>query len=61
MVLDKIITAVLVEDEATLKTVHYMYEHIVPLPANPAYRPMIYHQDEVRILGKLRIVMQQRG
>jgi len=58
---DKTIAAVLVDDEATLKTVRYLDDHVVLLPANPAYRPMVYRPDEVRILGKLRMVVQQRG
>jgi len=58
---DQTIAAVLVDDEATLKTVRYLDDHVVLLPANPAYRAMIYRPDEVRILGKLRLVVQQRG
>jgi len=60
-VADKTIAAVLVGDEATLKTVRYLDDHIVLMPANPDYRPMIYPPGEVRILGKLRMVVQQRG
>ena len=57
---DKTIAAVLVEDEATLKTVRFFDDHVVLMPANPAYRPMMYRPDEVRILGKLRMVVQHR-
>ncbi|MHB9109523.1 MAG: LexA family protein [Armatimonadota bacterium] len=58
---DRTIAAVLVEDEATLKTVRFFDDHVVLMPANPAHRPMMYRPDEVRILGKLRMVVQQRG
>lgn len=58
---DKAIAAVLVDDEATLKTVRFLDDNIVLMPANATYRPMIYRPDEVRILGKLRMVVQQRG
>ncbi len=58
---DKTIAAVLVDDEATLKTVRFLDDNIVLMPANQAYRPMIYRPDEVRILGKLRMVVQHRG
>jgi len=58
---DKTIAAVLVDDEATLKTVRFLDDNIVLMPANSTYRPMIYRPDEVRILGKLRMVVQQRG
>ncbi|MHB9129711.1 MAG: LexA family protein [Armatimonadota bacterium] len=58
---DKTIAAVLVEDEATLKTVRFLDDNIVLMPANAAFRPMIYRPDEVRILGKLRMVVQHRG
>ena len=57
---DKTIAAVLVDDEATLKTIRYLDDHVVLMPANSAYRPMVYRPDEVRILGKLRMVVQQR-
>ncbi|OPZ83446.1 MAG: LexA repressor [bacterium ADurb.Bin429] len=58
---DKTIAAVLVDDEATLKTVRFLDDTIVLMPANAVYRPMIYRADEVRILGKLRMVVQHRG
>lgn len=58
---DKTIAAVLVEEEATLKTVRFLDDNIVLMPANAAFRPMIYRPDEVRILGKLRMVVQHRG
>lgn len=61
VVSDKTIAAVLVDDEATLKMVRYLDDNVVLMPANPAYRPMIYRPDEVRILGKLRMMVQYRG
>jgi len=58
---DKTIAAVLVDDEATLKTVRFLDDNVVLMPANPTYRPMMYRPEEVRILGKLRMVVQHRG
>ena len=57
---DRTIAAVLVDDEATLKMVRFFNDHVVLMPANQAHRPMMYRPDEVRILGKLRMVVQQR-
>jgi hypothetical protein len=34
--------------------------HVLLVPPNPVYRPMINRPDEVRMLGKLRIVVQHR-
>jgi len=58
---DKTIAAVLVDEEATLKTVRYLDDQVVLIPANATYRAMVYRPDEVRILGKLRMVVQHRG
>lgn len=49
------IAAVLIEDEATLKRVYKHNRQIVLQPANPAYPPMVYTDEEIndiRILGK---------
>lgn len=49
------IAAVLIDDEATLKRVHFFEDHIVLVPENPMYRPFTYWGEEmnnIRILGK---------
>lgn len=48
------IAAVLIEDEATLKRVHFFEDHIVLAPENPTFRPLVYWGEEmnsVRIIG----------
>ncbi len=48
------IAAVLIEDEATLKRVHFFKDHIVLAPENPTFRPLVYWGEEmnsVRIIG----------
>lgn len=48
------IAAVLIEDEATLKRVHFFDDHIVLAPENPTFRPLVYWGEEmnwVLILG----------
>ncbi len=48
------IAAVLIEDEATLKRVHFFEDHVVLAPENPTFRPLVYWGEEmnsVRILG----------
>jgi repressor LexA len=48
------IAAVLIEDEATLKRVHFFDDHIVLAPENPTFRPLVYwgeEMNELRILG----------
>lgn len=39
----------------------FLYDHVVLMPENSVYHPMIYRQEEVQILRKLRMVVQQRG
>lgn len=49
------IAAVLVDDEATLKRVHFYPDHVVLEPENPQYRPLSFwgsDMDKIRILGK---------
>ena len=48
------IAAVLVDDEATLKRVHFYPDHVVLEPDNPQYRPLSFWEsdmDKIRILG----------
>lgn len=48
------IAAVLIDDSATLKRVHFFPDHIVLEPENPQYRPRAYWEQDmnnVRILG----------
>jgi len=49
------IAAVLVDDEATLKRVHFYPDHVVLEPENPQYRPLSFWESDmnkIRILGK---------
>jgi repressor LexA len=49
------IAAVLINDEATLKRVYKSENEIVLVAENPAYKPMVYKNEElnyIRILGK---------
>lgn len=49
------IAAVLIDDEATLKRVHFYADHIVLSPENPNYKPLSFWDEDmnsVRILGK---------
>ena len=48
------IAAVLIDEEATLKRVHFYPDHIVLEPENPLYRPLVYWEDDrrsIQILG----------
>lgn len=48
------IAAVLIDDSATLKRVHFYPDHIVLSPENPQFRPLVYWEQDmaqVRILG----------
>ena len=48
------IAAVLIENEATLKRVHFFADHIVLAPENPTFRPLVYwgaDMEAVHILG----------
>lgn len=49
------IAAVLIDDEATLKRVHFYPDHVVLEPENPQYLPLSFWESDmehVRILGK---------
>lgn len=48
------IAAVLIDDSATLKRVHFYPDHIVLSPENPQFRPLVFWEQDmaqVRILG----------
>ena len=47
------IGAVLIDDEATLKTFYKNGNAIILQPANKNYEPMVYTSGNIRILGKL--------
>lgn len=47
------IGAVLIDDEATLKTFYKNDNSIILQPANKNYEPMVYTSGNIRILGKL--------
>jgi SOS-response transcriptional repressors (RecA-mediated autopeptidases) len=55
MVDDGDIAAVLIDNEATLKRVHFFPDHIVLEPANPMYEPLSFWREkmnDVHIIGK---------
>lgn len=54
------IGAILVEDEATLKTFYREGNTIVLQPANKDFPPMIFTQGNIKILGKLAAVLNLR-
>lgn len=51
------IGAILIEDEATLKTFYKKDDMIILQPANNQYSPMIYTHGNITILGKLVAVL----
>ncbi len=55
------IGAILIEDEATLKTFYKENDTIILQPANKDYHPMIYTHGNIRILGKLVAVLNLRN
>lgn len=54
------IGAILIEGEATLKRFYKQDGTIILQPANKAYKPMIYTNGNLRILGKLVAVLNIR-
>ncbi len=55
------IGAILIEGEATLKRFYKQDETVILQPENKAYKPMIYTNGNIRILGKLVAVLNIRG
>ncbi len=51
------IVAALIEEEATVKTLRYMNDHVWLLPQNPAYEPIL--GDHCRIMGKVVATIHQ--
>jgi len=47
------IVAVLLGDEATVKTIHFDKGHTYLVPANPSYERMEVQQEDARIVGKV--------
>jgi len=47
--------AVVIADsnEATIKRVRFVNGQVMLIPANPAYEPKLYHEKEVKIIGKV--------
>lgn len=55
------IGAILIEDEATLKTFYKEKDTIVLQPANKDFSPMVYTSGNIKILGKLVAVLNIRN
>lgn len=55
------IGAILIEDEATLKTFYKKDESIILQPANKNYSPRIFTNGNIMILGKLVAVLNLRN
>ncbi|MDO5026833.1 MAG: transcriptional repressor LexA [Tissierellia bacterium] len=55
------IGAILINEEATLKTFYKDKDTIILQPANKDYHPMIYTHGNIRILGKLVAVLNLRN
>ncbi len=47
------LVAALLGDEATIKRIHFLPAGIRLMPANPAYNPIEFDQEEGRIIGKV--------
>ncbi|MCB0825898.1 MAG: transcriptional repressor LexA [Fimbriimonadaceae bacterium] len=47
------LVAVMVEDEATVKRIHFGSNSITLMPSNPAYDPMVVDPQYTRVLGKV--------
>lgn len=48
------LVAVLVEDEATVKRIHFEQDRVRLMPSNPSYEPIELHEsDQPRILGRI--------
>ena len=54
------IGAILIEDEATLKTFYREGHAVILQPANKDYRPLIFTNGNLRVLGKLVAVLNIR-
>ena len=53
------IGVVVIEDEATLKRIYYKDGAVVLQPSNPIYDPIILTDGNVRIVGKLKAVLNR--
>lgn len=47
------LVAVLVDEEATVKRIHFSGETVRLMPANPAYEPLEVHRDNAQIIGRV--------
>jgi repressor LexA len=47
------LVAVLIEDEATVKRIHFVGKKIRLMPSNPAYEPIEAEPESVRIIGRI--------
>jgi repressor LexA len=47
------LVAAMLGDEATIKRIHFLEAGIRLMPANPAYNPIEFDQEEGRIIGKV--------
>lgn len=47
------LVAVLVEDEATVKRIHFVGDKIRLVPSNPAYEPFEVDPEQTRIIGRI--------
>lgn len=54
------IAAVIINDEATLKTVHKTDHALILQPANKKYQPLVFTEGNVHIVGKLVAVLNLR-
>ena len=55
------IVVALVDDEATVKTLRLRRNRVVLEPANPAFEPLVFTPDAVRILGRVVEVRRRIG
>lgn len=47
------LVAVMVENEATVKRVHFADKELKLMPSNPAYEPLVVDRNDARILGRV--------
>jgi repressor LexA len=47
------LVAVLLGEEATVKRISYSPDGVKLMPSNPAYKPIVVHQEDARIIGKI--------
>lgn len=47
------LVAIMIENEATVKRIHFAGENLHLMSSNPSYDPIVVHRDEARVIGRV--------